>query len=189
MDRPWITVVSGLPRSGTSMMMRMIEAGGIPVLTDRARGADEDNPHGYYELEAVKQTRQDASWVAGAVGRAVKVVHLLLAELPAGPEYRVVLMNRDLEEVVASQAKMLARSGRRSAPPEVLKRVFAAQMQQARSWMASRAGLSVIEVSYRRVLEAPLEEASRIAGFLSIEGDPARMAGAVDPALYRNRSS
>jgi sulfotransferase family protein len=188
MDRNWITIVSGLPRSGTSMMMRMVEAGGVPLLTDRLRGADEDNPHGYFELEAVKATKQDASWVEGAVGRAVKVVHLLLPELPADREYRVVMMNRDLDEVVASQATMLARSGRRSAPPEVLKRVFAAQMQQVRSWMGSRRGVSALEVSYKRVLEAPLEEARRVAAFLAITGDPAVMAAAVDRALYRNRT-
>src|SRR5256885_1317813 len=96
---PPVTVVSGLPRSGTSMMMRMIAAGGIAPLSDHSREADEDNPLGYLELEAVKATRRDPSWLSRAPGRVVKVIHLLLKDLPPGYAYRVILMRRDLDEV------------------------------------------------------------------------------------------
>ncbi|HNY87520.1 MAG TPA: hypothetical protein PKN23_13545, partial [Candidatus Hydrogenedentes bacterium] len=110
---PEIVVVSGLPRSGTSMMMRMLAAGGMPLFTDGVRAADSDNPLGYFEHEAVKRLREDASWVPGAAGKAVKVVSALLPALPEGFQYRVILMRRPLEEVLASQRRMF---GRRGAP-------------------------------------------------------------------------
>src|SRR5688572_8703668 len=118
--RDSITVVSGLPRSGTSLMMQMLQAGGMPVLTDGERSADESNPRGYLELEAVKRTRSDAGWIAEAVGKAVKVIHLQLRDLPSSHQYRVIFMRRDLNEVVASQQSMLDRIGRKGAglPPE-----------------------------------------------------------------------
>src|SRR5262245_57703089 len=108
----FITIVSGLPRSGTSLMMRMLEAGGMPVLVDNIRAADEDNPAGYYEFEPVKQTSADNAWVKLAVGKAVKVVYRLLYDLPAGFRYRVLFMQRDMAEVLASQRKMLERAGK-----------------------------------------------------------------------------
>jgi hypothetical protein len=98
-----ITIVSGLPRTGTSLMMQMIHAGGIPALTDKVRASDEDNPKGYFELEAVKRTKKDDSWLAEAAGRVVKMVHLLLYDLPVNHQYRVVFMRRELREVVRSQ--------------------------------------------------------------------------------------
>src|SRR5438046_6429896 len=110
--KSYITVVSGLPRSGTSLMMQMLRAGGMPVRTDGFRKADEDNPRGYLEYEPVKRTREDSSWVSDAVGKAVKVVYLLLRDLPDGFDYRVILMRRSLREVLASQSAMLMRSGR-----------------------------------------------------------------------------
>ena len=118
----FVTVVSGLPRSGTSLMMQMLAAGGVELLIDQIRRADADNPRGYFELEAVKRTRQDASWLDDAAGKAVKVIHLLLRDLPDDREYRVVMMSRDLDEVLASQQAMLARSGKKGAnlPPERL---------------------------------------------------------------------
>src|SRR3569833_79554 len=108
----FITVVSGLPRSGTSMMMQMLAAGGMPMLTDGVRGPDPDNPRGYFAFGPVKRTPQDARWLAGAPGKAVKVVHSLLPALPGGYEYRVLFMLRDMHEVLASQDTMLRRLGR-----------------------------------------------------------------------------
>src|SRR5437868_1127771 len=105
----FLTIVSGLPRSGTSMMMRMLEAGGMPVLTDKVRSADEDNPNGYFEFEAVKRTKQDASWLDDSGGRAVKMVYRLLYDLPVNRNYRVLFMRRNLKEVLASQREMLRR--------------------------------------------------------------------------------
>ena len=104
-----IIIVSGLPRSGTSMMMRMLEAGGIPPLIDNLRRPNEDNPGGYYEFEPVKRTKQDPSWLTTAGGKVVKMVYRLLYDLPTGYEYRVIMMRRTLEEVLASQEAMLKR--------------------------------------------------------------------------------
>lgn len=170
------------------MMMRMVAAGGVPVLTDGVRAADADNPHGYFEYEPVKRTRQDPSWLDGAVGHVVKLVHVLLRDLPGDRAYAVVLMHRDLDEVSASQAKMLARSGRTGASldPEALKRVFAAQLAEVGRLLDSRPGTRRLDVHYARVLADPAGESRRVAEFLGIDWTPA-MASAVDPALYRNR--
>ncbi|MEX2218892.1 MAG: sulfotransferase [Phycisphaerales bacterium] len=187
MSQDWITIVSGLPRSGTSMMMRMVVAAGTPVLTDALRPADEDNPHGYFEFEPVKRTRQDPSWLDQARGRVVKMVHLLLLDLPHGHDYRVIMMHRDLDEVIASQAKMLARFGRAGAPAEMLRRVYTAQLQQVKARLATHPRLESIEVGYSEVLRDPAGQSARVAGFLGVAGGAAAMAGAVDRSLYRNR--
>ncbi len=171
------------------MMMRMIEAGGLPVLTDGVRGADADNPRGYYEFDPVKRTKQDPSWLEGARGRVVKMVHLLLMDLPAGYEYRVVLMNRDADEVIESQRKMLARAGRPSGDAAALKRVFAAQMDSVRRWLGAQSHVRCLEVSYNAILASPQGEARRVADFLGLSERAGDMAAAVDPALYRNRAS
>lgn len=171
------------------MMMRMIEAGGLPALIDGVRGADADNPLGYYEFEPVKRTKQDSSWLERARGRVVKMVHLLLTDLPAGYEYRVVLMRRDPDEVIESQRKMLARTGRPSGDPAALKRVYAAQMDSVRRWLDAQAHVRCLEVSYNAMLAAPEAEARRVADFLGVPDRAGEMAAAVDPALYRNRAS
>src|SRR4051812_38256410 len=150
---PFVTVVSGLPRSGTSMMMQMLAAGGMPALTDGARGPDADNPRGYLEFEPAKRTAAaDGRWVGDAVGKAVKLVHLLLPDLPGGYEYRVVFMGRDVREVLASQAEMLRRRGRRGADltPERLADVFGGQIRRVREWVAHQPGFSALDVDYRR---------------------------------------
>lgn len=185
----FITVVSGLPRSGTSMMMRMIAAGGIPQLTDGVRAADEDNPLGYAEFEAVKRTKDDASWLEQAPGKVVKLVHVLLKDLPDTYPYRVVMMHRDLDEVLASQGKMLERSGKPGGalPPETLKKIYTGQMQGVAAWLASKPNFSVLDVKYNDVLANPATEAGRVAAFLGLEGKAAEIAAAVEPSLYRNR--
>ena len=117
-ERDFVTIVSGLPRSGTSLMMQMLTAGGIPALTDQARAPDESNPRGYFELEAVKETGgADRAWLADARGKAVKVIHFLLQQLPVDGSvaFRVILMQRTMNEVLASQRKMLARQGKPGA--------------------------------------------------------------------------
>ncbi|MCA1601952.1 MAG: sulfotransferase [Acidobacteria bacterium] len=122
-----IIIVSGLPRSGTSMMMRMLEAGGINVLTDGIRKADEDNPEGYYEVELVKTLKQqsDKLWLGDARGKAVKVISALLDTLPQSYRYKVIFMNRNLAEVIASQNKMRARKGDHSeSSDEEMSRLF-----------------------------------------------------------------
>src|SRR5450432_3057856 len=110
-----ITVVSGLPRSGTSLMMQMLAAGGMPLLTDQIRAPDQDNPRGYFEFERVKQIKRDQAWLGSAVGKAVKIIHLLLYDLPPNRNYRVIFMRRNIEEVLISQRKMLQRTARQPA--------------------------------------------------------------------------
>ena len=110
-----ITVVSGLPRSGTSMMMQMLVAAGLEAASDARRIQDDDNPHGYFELEAVKRIRQDASFLGGVVGKALKVVAPLLPSLPNKFDYAVVFLERDLSEVLASQSAMLSRGAKKEA--------------------------------------------------------------------------
>ena len=187
---PFITVVSGLPRSGTSMMMQMLSAGGMPVLADGARPADEDNPRGYFELESAKRLRHDAGWLAGAVGKAVKVIHLALPDLPADFTYRVVMMHRDLAEVLDSQQIMLRRHDRHGArlAPDRLAATFEAQLRRATEWARREAHVSLLEVHYRDVIRDPAAQAARVNEFLGGTLDVGKMSAAVDPALYRNRA-
>ncbi len=185
-----ITVVSGLPRSGTSVMMQMIAAGGMPVLTDGERKPDEDNPRGYYEYEAVKQIRQDASWLPLAQGQAVKMVHLLLKELPATYNYRVILMKRHIEEVLSSQKVMLERNEKTGAAiaAEQLGKIFTAQMQDVESWLRVQPNFRLLIVSYNDLIASPLREAEGIAAFCG-GLNAAAMAAAVSVNLHRQRAA
>lgn len=186
-----IVVVSGLPRSGTSMLMKMLDAGGLSVVTDGQRTADEDNPKGYFEAERIKGLAQesDRRWLAGARGKAIKVISYLLRSLPSQFNYRVVFIRRDIEEVLASQSKMLARRGERDdAPPERMRALFEKDVGRARSMLAHEPQFETLEVQYTAILARPLEEARRIAGFVGGDLDVEAMAAAVDPELYRNRA-
>ncbi|MEM9414374.1 MAG: sulfotransferase [Planctomycetota bacterium] len=185
----FITVVSGLPRSGTSMMMQALNAGGIPPLTDGERTADDDNPHGYYELECAKQIKKSDAFLDDALGKAVKLIHLLVTRLPARHEARVVFMRRDIDEVLASQAKMLVRSGKQggAVKPEVLKGVFTKQLKETMDWLVAQPNIQVLEVGFREMFDNPTAEMDKIAAFLGGGLDVDAMARAVDPSLYRNR--
>jgi hypothetical protein len=189
--RPFITVVSGLPRSGTSMMMQMLDAGGIPALTDHAREADEDNLRGYYELDAVKRTKQDASWLSDAPGKAVKLIYMLLYDLPPTYQYRVIFMERELDEVLASQQSMLARRNEKGAgvSRDELRRIFKTQLDKVRAWLATRPEFKVWYVDYQEVVREPARLAIRLSDFLGGGLDVASMAAAVEPSLYRQRRS
>ena len=186
----FITVVSGLPRSGTSLVMQMLAAGGMTVLADGVRESDDDNPAGYYEFEPVKRTRSDASWVESAVGKAVKVVYLLLMDLPAEFSYRVLFMRRDLDEVVASQQVMLQRLGKSGAKLDSteMARVFQRQLDTIEAWLAAQPSFSVMFLNYRDVVSDPLSHAKRIREFLGLDLDTSAMCAVVNPALYRQRS-
>jgi hypothetical protein len=188
-DRTYLTIVSGLPRSGTSLMMQMLEAGGIPALTDGIRAPDVDNPKGYYEFEPVKKTKEDSSWVSQGVGRVVKMVHLLLLDLPAEVDYRVVFLRRDLDEVVASQDIMLQRRDESSdgISRERLKKVYTSQISTVKEYMHTHADhFKVIEVDYNEIVTDPRQWSQKISVFL--DGlDTVRMLETVDPSLYRNR--
>src|SRR5262249_28033646 len=160
-----IIVVSGLPRSGTSLMMQMLDQGGIEIVTDHVRTADVDNPRGYYELEKVKKIKQDASWLPGTRGKAFKMVSQLLYDLPASERYRIIFMQRDLDEVLASQEKMLARLGRSAAPREEMKRALSSHLDKLRAWLEQQRNMEVLYVSYNSLIERPQQEAQRVAEF------------------------
>jgi hypothetical protein len=184
-----ITIVSGLPRSGTSMMMKMLEAGGLPVLVDGIRTADEDNPLGYYEFERVKQLEEDQAWLEDARGTAVKMVAALLRNLPPDYRYKVVFMRRDIGEVLASQRRMLIRRGEPAdeTSDERMAVLFDSHVRRIESWLAQQPNFEVLFVEYGEVLQDPLEQAERINHFLGGELDLGRMAEVVDPNLYRQR--
>jgi len=181
-----ITVVSGLPRSGTSLLMQMLAAGGMPLLVDALRPADDGNPRGYFEYAPVTGLGRDSSWVAQAEGRAVKVVAPLVEHLPPGFTYRVLLVVRDLEEVLASQAKLLSARGHAGRSPELLRPVFLRYLERARSW-CDRLGVPRHEVAYADLLADPAGHALAIVRFLDLGLDFGAMAAAVEPALYRER--
>jgi hypothetical protein len=187
MDSP-IIVVSGLPRSGTSLMMQMLDRAEIEVATDQQRSADEDNPRGYYEIEAVKRLQRDHAWLSEMRGKALKVISQLLFALPDSEQYRVILMRRDLDEILASQAAMLARNGRTGGgKAEVLRKAFVAHLEHLASWLPKQAHLTVHEFNYRDVVAEPRQAAEEVAEFLGADLDIAAMTEAVDSALYRNR--
>jgi hypothetical protein len=182
-----IVIVSGLPRSGTSLMMQMLDNGGVTVVTDNIRTADTDNPKGYYEFEKVKKIKEDVSWLPATRGKAFKMVSQLLYELPPTEKYRVIFMERDLDEMILSQEKMLARLGKPAAPAEAIKQHFTRHLEKLRAWLVEQNNFEVLYVRYKEVVEHPVEEAARISAFLAGKADAASMAGTVDPALYRNR--
>lgn len=187
----YITVVSGLPRSGTSMMMKALEAGGLPVLTDALRVADEDNPKGYYEVERVKQLDQgDTAWVAEAQGQVIKVISALLEHLPAAYSYRVLFMQRAMPEVLASQRKMLERRGEPTdrVSDEELTRLFTKHVQKVETWLRAQPNFQVLTVDYNRMLADPLPWVRQVNQFLDGRLDEPRMVEVVDPTLYRNRA-
>jgi hypothetical protein len=189
--RDFVAIVSGLPRSGTSMMMRMLDAGGIPVFTDNDRIADADNPNGYFEFEPIKKLNEDASWVGDAVGHALKAIYLLLYQLPPEYRYRIVFMRRDLKEVIASQDTMLRRSGAATGTmdPAILARHFETQLRQVDAWLRQQPNMTVLDVGYAEVVREPLATAERVATFLGGSLDVGKMAESVDPALYRQRAT
>lgn len=190
-DQKDIIVVSGIPRSGTSMMMQMVEAAGFPILADDKRGPDDANQKGYYELESVKASKRDASWVAAAPGHAVKVIHALLAHLPTDHRYRVVLMKRDLREVVASQTAMLEAAGQSTGdlPEARLIEIFSTQLKEARRTLDETPCFKWIEVEHADLLRGDADAIERVASFLNRPTRASDMAQVVDQGLYRARSS
>ena len=186
-----IVVVAGLPRSGTSMLMNMLLHGGVPLLTDGIRSADECNPHGYFEYEPVKELDKhgDLSWLPRARGKAVKIISFLLTWLPETYDYRVIIMQRDLDEIIDSQNQMIARRGQPSdtAGDSRTRKIYADHLAQVARLLASRRCFLSLPVSYRDVVEDPRRQARRIREFLDRPLDIDRMAATVDARLYRNR--
>jgi hypothetical protein len=191
MKSDFITIVSGLPRSGTSLMMQMLAAGGLQALTDGVRWPDMDNPRGYHEWEPVKRLREAPGCIVEAEGKAVKVISSLLAALPARHSYRVLFMQRPLEEIQASQAAMIRRLG--TAGPSMSEAELAAALRahlaQVRGWLERQAHMKVAWVDYHGLLARPLEESARLRAFLGLSLNEARMAESVDPSLYRQKQA
>jgi hypothetical protein len=191
MESHEIAIVSGLPRSGTSMMMRMLEAGGLSVVTDDIRKADVDNPRGYYEYEPVKRIKEDVSWIPGTRGRVFKMVSLLLYHLPPEERYRVVLMRRNTDEILASERRMLERRGEDPdhASDERMAEIFRKHLTHLEGWLRDQPNIDHIEISYNEVLEDPRPVMERVSVFLGGGLDVERMVGVVDRSLYRQRKT
>ncbi len=186
-----LVVVSGLPRSGTSMAMSMLAAGGVPLVEDGQRTADEDNPKGYFEDERVKDLHlgQDNTWLRAARGHAIKIISYLLEHLPDDNNYQVLFMIRDLEEVLASQRKMLERRGEpQDSDDERMRTVYEQHLWKVRYRLRRYPKFQLLEVPYREVLEQPREHAERMREFLGRDLDISRMTAVVDERLYRNRA-
>jgi len=186
-----VTIVAGLPRSGTSMLMKMLEAGGLPALTDHVRAADVDNPKGYYEFEQVKQIEHDTSWLESARGHVVKMVSALLRHLPGEYVYKIIFIRRAMPEILASQRKMLVRRGEPADAVDdtAMAEMFEKHLRTVDAWLMTRENVQVLYVSYNDVLTNPVVQASRINVFLGGGLDEQAMIEVVDPDLYRNRQS
>lgn len=185
-----VVIVSGLPRSGTSMLMNMLAAGGLPLMADGVRAPDDDNPKGYFELERVRnlENERDKSWVREARGKALKVISHLLKELPDGNIYRVILLHRDLREVVASQNLMLECRGELNpVDDDEAIELYEKHLANVKVLADRKPNFELLEVSYEEVLQNPPARAELINAFLGGGLDPARMAAVVDCRLYRNR--
>jgi hypothetical protein len=191
MAKDVITIVSGLPRSGTSLMMQILEAGGLPILKDDIREADTDNPKGYYEFERVKQVAQDQAWLQDARGKAVKMVSALLLDLPGRYTYRVIFMRRKMEEILASQKTMLKRSGKPTdaTGDDKMAALFHKHLSRVEKWIGEQPNVQVLYVSYNELMANPTKEIKRINQFLGNELDAKKMASVIDRTLYRQRST
>jgi hypothetical protein len=184
-----IIVVSGLPRSGTSLMMRILEAAGVPILQDDARPPDASNPHGYFELSAVRRTARDASWLDDAPGHAVKVIHALLEHLPRDRRYQLILMRRPIEEVVASQDRMLARLGEEAGPLPASRvgAVLAARLAAATGLLDREPCFVWRVVDYPGLISTPEQTIGAVLDFLGLRACAADLAQLVDPSLHHER--
>lgn len=185
-----ITIVSGLPRSGTSLMMQMLVAGGMSPLSDGERKADTDNPRGYLEWERIKQLPNDPGCIAEAEGKVVKVISRLLLSLPAGHEYRIIFMQRPMTEVLASQDEMLRRRGsyKEGTNPAIIAAAFEKHLREVDAWFAGKSYVRVLRVAYHDVLQTAEEVCRTIADFLEGPLNTKAMLEQVDASLYRNRA-
>lgn len=186
-----VVIVSGLPRSGTSMMMKMLEAGGLEILTDHIRTPNEDNPKGYYEFERVKKLPDgDVAWLPEAQGRVVKIISALLKHLPPTYPYKVLFMRRRMSEILASQRQMLVRRGEASdkVADDEMTRLFEKHLQDVFAWMAQQSNLTYLEIDYNAMLADPRPQVAQIQAFLGLALNTQAMLAVVDPELYRQRA-
>ena len=185
-----IIVVSGLPRSGTSMMMKMLGEGGLSILTDELRRADSDNPNGYFEFETVKQMSEgNIAWLANAGGKVIKVISALLEYLPSNYSYKIIFLERDLQEVLASQRKMLIHRNEESSTDDT---EIAVQLQKhlsvVKPWLARQPHMDVLYVNYNDLMANPEPFCQKITDFLNMALDQEKMLAVPNARLYRNRA-
>ncbi|NQY67226.1 MAG: alkaline phosphatase family protein [Flavobacteriales bacterium] len=185
-----LTIVSGLPRSGTSMMMQMLEKGGHEMFVDGERSADESNPKGYLEHEAVKRLARDATWLEDVGEGAVKIISHLLRNLPVKYNYKIVFMLRDVEEVVTSQNEMLKRDGKSKgdAYPMNIDLAFRKNLENIETWVKKNQNIDILYVNHIDVLADPLANAKKVNAFLGKTMDVKEMASVVDKSLHRSKS-
>ena len=186
-----ITIVSGLPRSGTSMMMKMLEAAGLSLLIDNLRISDEDNPAGYYEFEPVKKLGQgDSSWLAEAQGKALKVIAALLIHLPSAYTYQIIFMRRDMAEILASQRKMLLNRGEdpNKIDDDEIAILFEKHLSKVLRWIDHQPNMRRIDINYNQLLKDPSPQVEQINQFLGNILDIEGMLDVINPGLYRQRN-
>ena len=186
-----VIVVSGLPRSGTSMMMKMLAAGGLPVVTDEIRSADVDNPNGYFELETVKQMSDgNVAWLTDAGGKVVKVISALLEHLPASHSYKTIFMEREISEILASQRKMLERRNETSQVNDVeMEQQFKNHLSAVKPWLVRQPNMEVLHISYNALMADPEPFCRRLMEFVHVPLDLERMLSVPRKELYRNRAT
>jgi len=184
-----IIVVSGLPRSGTSMMMKILVEGGLSIVTDEIRSADEDNPNGYFELEVVKQMSEGkVEWLAAAGGKVVKVISALLEHLPSEYTYKVIFMEREIKEILASQKKMLAHRNEESRIDDAeIEAQFRRHLSVVKPWLVRQPNMEVLYVSYNEMMRDAAPICRRLVDFLGLPLDIGRMVSVPSKDLYRNR--
>lgn len=185
-----ITIVSGVPRSGTSMMMKMLEAGGMGVVQDGIRKADEDNPRGYYEFEKVKDIVEDSSWLEIAKGKVIKILFNFLYHLPSDNQYKIIFMQRNMAEIIASQNKMLERRSQpRETSDEEIAQLLNIEIENIKKWMAHQNNFEVLYIQYADVLSDPNKISLQLNEFICSKLNANRMTQVVDKSLYRQKSS
>jgi len=184
-----ITIVSGLPRSGTSMMMQILESGGMKIVTDNIREADEDNPHGYYEYEKVKEIKKNIGWLNDTRGKAFKMVSQLLYDLPSDRNYKVIFMKRKMNEILASQSKMLERMGNNKDGTSDTKMAefFNKHLSKIIDWIEGKEYIDVLYIDYSNLLTNPDEHIKTLNRFLDYKLNEEKAVKVIDKSLYRNR--
>lgn len=181
-----LVVVSGIPRSGTSLLMQMLQAGGMEILADQKREPDRNNPKGYLEFEAVKRLAKDNSCLRGQTGKAVKVISHLLQYLPDGEQqYKIIFINREMNEIIKSQRRMLRKDEKKYS--KALIKAFLKELKVVKKWVKSEPDKELINVQFKAIIKNPMKEIEKIIQFLEVPLDKKKMKEAVDPSLYRSK--
>ena len=184
-----ITIVTGIPRSGTSLIMQMLQKGGMEILTDNVREADESNPKGYFEYEKVKSLQTDSSWLLDGDGKAVKIIAQLLKYLLLQFEYKVIFIERNMEEILLSQQKMLKKMGQKTQSQNtILSNIFKKQIEDSKTWLETKTNISTLYIKHTDSIFHAQETANQINEFLGLNLNEKEMTRAVDKTLYRQRA-